>query len=128
MPHSAAVGQKIALDGTVSTYSLLYTRSNAYVGGVIDAAGDIHFVPHHAGNTPIGQKISASTGLPATYAIPYIGLNACSGGILGTCGCIWMIPYGTSPTPVNAAYRMGDVCGVKYSRGTLLSGLFNKGE
>ena len=39
----------------VSTYSLVYTRADAYAGGVLAPNGDIHFVPYSANR---GQKIS----------------------------------------------------------------------
>ena len=39
-----------------STYSLVYTTTAAYGGGVLAPNGDIHFVPF---NADIGQKISA---------------------------------------------------------------------
>jgi len=56
VPYSASVGQKISSEGTVSTYSLVYTNAaGAYVGGVLAPNGDIHFVPLAAS---VGQKIS----------------------------------------------------------------------
>jgi hypothetical protein len=47
---------KLFTTDIVSTYSLVYTVSNAYTGGVLAPNGDIHFVPF---NADIGQKISA---------------------------------------------------------------------
>ena len=35
-------------DGIVSTYSLVYTTTNAYEGGVLPLHGDIHFIPTNA--------------------------------------------------------------------------------
>ena len=45
----------------VSTYSLVYTASSAYSGGVLAPNGDIHFVPSSANR---GQKISTTAALP----------------------------------------------------------------
>ena len=56
VPYYASVGQKISSEGTISTYSLVYTlASGAYFGGVLAPNGDIHFVPYTA---RVGQKIS----------------------------------------------------------------------
>ena len=53
--RSVKAGKLFTTD-IVSTYSLVYTVSNAYTGGVLAPNGDIHFVPF---NADIGQKISA---------------------------------------------------------------------
>jgi hypothetical protein len=39
------VGQKVSASGVVSTYSLIYTKSIAYSGGVLAPNGDIYFIP-----------------------------------------------------------------------------------
>ena len=61
VPRSAAVGQKIDINGVVSTYPLAYTITDAYVGGVLAPNGDIHFVPWYAVR---GQKISTGAAKP----------------------------------------------------------------
>jgi hypothetical protein len=60
--------KNIFLTGVVSTYSLVYTTSGAYAGGVLAPNGDIHFVPNTA---IVGQKISALTGVVSTYSLVY---------------------------------------------------------
>jgi hypothetical protein len=62
----------------VSTYSLVYTTTNAYQGGVLAPNGDIHFVPHDAA---VSQKISSS-GVVSTYSLVYTISDAYSGGVL----------------------------------------------
>ena len=52
-------------NGIVSTFSLVYTASEAYNGGVLAPNGDIYFVPYAANR---GQKISAS-GVVSTYSL-----------------------------------------------------------
>jgi len=54
-------------NGIVSTYSLVYTTTSAYRGGVLAPSGDIHFVPYSANR---GQKISSS-GVVSTYSLVY---------------------------------------------------------
>src|SRR5208282_6447925 len=43
----------------VSTYSLAYTTTQAYAGGVLDLLGNVQFIPY---STAHGQKIQYSTG------------------------------------------------------------------
>jgi hypothetical protein len=59
VPRNAEVGQKIAFNGTVSTYSLVYTIIDAYAGGVLAPNGDIYFVPNSA---VVGQKLYGQYG------------------------------------------------------------------
>ena len=54
VPYSATVGQKININGAVSTYSII---TEAYLGGTLDPNGNRHFAPFLA---TVGQKISAS--------------------------------------------------------------------
>jgi len=54
---SAVRGQKISVTGVVSTYSLSYTTSNAYQGGVLSTSGEVHFVPYSAA---VGQQAKVS--------------------------------------------------------------------
>jgi DNA-binding beta-propeller fold protein YncE len=75
--------------GVVSTYSLIYTTSNAYSGGVLAPNGDIHFIPDSANR---GQKISAS-GVVSTYSLIYTGNGAYEGGVLAPNGEIYFAPY-----------------------------------
>jgi hypothetical protein len=64
----------------VSTYSLVYTTSGAYTGGVLAPNGDIHFVPLSA---RVGQKIS-SVGVVSTYSLVYTTSSAYNGGVLNS--------------------------------------------
>jgi len=80
-------------NGQVSTYSLAYTRSGMYTGGVLASNGDIHFV---ATNALVGQKISIA-GVVSTYSlIVASGLNEYSGGVLAPNGDIHFITRGAS--------------------------------
>ena len=111
VPARAARGQKISIDGVVSTYSLVYTfdLADAFRGGVLAPNGDIHFVPH--GST-IGQKISAE-GIVSTYSLLYgVAAGAYTGGILSPTGDIHFIPHRAnrgqkvSPTGVVSTYSL----------------------
>jgi hypothetical protein len=66
IPHNANRGQKVAPDGTVSTYSLVYTTGGAYIGGVLAPNGDIHFTP---GSANRGQKIDTKSALPFSQGL-----------------------------------------------------------
>ncbi len=71
------------------TYSLVYTTSFAYVGGVLAPNGDIHFVPYDA---TVGQKI-APNGTVTTYSLVYTTSDAYLGGVLAPNGDIHFVPY-----------------------------------
>ena len=75
-------------NGIVSTFSLVYTQSTAYFGGVLAPNGDIHFVPTSAN---VGQKIS-STGVVSTYSLVYTVGNAYLCGVLAYNGDIHFVP------------------------------------
>jgi len=76
--------------GIVSTYSLVYTASAAYQGGVLAPNGDIHFVPFLANR---GQKIDIN-GVVSTYSLVYTTTSgAYSGGVLAPNGDIHFVPY-----------------------------------
>jgi hypothetical protein len=75
--------------GIVSTYSLGYTTSNGYRGGVLAPNGDIHFVPYLANR---GQKISAA-GVVSTYSLVYTAFSAYVGGVLDTNGDLHFVPF-----------------------------------
>ena len=77
-------------NGIVSTYSLVYTTTTAYWGGVLAPNGDIHFIPTDAVR---GQKISA-VGVVSTYSLVYTVANAYQGGVLASNGDIHFVPYG----------------------------------
>jgi hypothetical protein len=86
----STTGSAVFTNAIVSTYSLVYTTSSAYIGGVVDANGDIHFIPFIAN---IGQKIS-SAGVVSTYSLVYsTGGPAYAGGVLAPNGDINFIPY-----------------------------------
>ena len=73
--------------GIISTYSLVYTRTNAYRGGVLAPNGDIYFVPNSADR---GQKMSSS-GVVSTYSLVYTTTNAYYGGVLAPNGDIYFV-------------------------------------
>ena len=75
-------------NGVVSTYSLVYTGSGLYIGGVLAPNGDIYFVP---GDANRGQKISAS-GVVSTYSLVYTTSGAYQGGVLAPNGDIHFVP------------------------------------
>ena len=79
--------QKIAQNGTVSTYSLLYTASQAYFGGVLAPNGDIHFVPFSANR---GQKVSLD-GTVSTYSLLYTVAAAYAGAVVDPKGDIHFV-------------------------------------
>ena len=72
-----------------STYSLVYTTTGAYVGGVLAPNGDIHFIPTNANR---GQKISSSD-VVSTYSLVYTTSSAYVGGVLAPNGDIHFVPY-----------------------------------
>ena len=78
--------------GIVSTYSLINTLANAYIGGVLASNGDIHFIPY---NASVGQKISSS-GVVSTYSLVYTAISAYVGGVLAPNGDIHFIPNSAS--------------------------------
>ena len=82
--ESVSAGQ-VFTNPIISTYSLAYTTTSAYTGGVLAPNGDIHFVPYAA---TVGQKISAA-GVVSTYS----SANAYIGGVLAPNGDIHFVPY-----------------------------------
>ena len=77
--------------GIVSTYSLVYTGSFSYAGGVLTPDGDIHFIPVNANR---GQKINTITGVVSTYSLVYtFGSGNYIGGVLAPNGDIHFVPY-----------------------------------
>lgn len=74
--------------GVISTYSLVYTAANKYIGGVLATNGDVHFVPLSADR---GQKVSA-LGVVSTYSLVYTRSNAYVGGVLAANGDVHFIP------------------------------------
>jgi hypothetical protein len=76
-------------NGIVSTYSLVYTASGSYRGGILAPNGDIYFIPYNANR---GQKVSA-TGVVSTYSLVYTVASAYSGGVLAPNGDIHFVPY-----------------------------------
>lgn len=106
IPWKAAVGQKISRNGTVSTYSLIYTQGTlgAYSGGALAPNGDIYFVQAN-NTTPVGQKISGN-GVVSTYSLVYTA-GIFSGGVLGVDGQIYCIAdnssHGLKINPANNA-------------------------
>jgi hypothetical protein len=92
MQESVNSGSLFPDNTIVSTYSLVYTTSGAYLGGVLASNGDIHFVPWSAS---VGQKISSS-GIVSTYALVYTTSGAYYGGVLAPNGDIHFIPGSAS--------------------------------
>ena len=75
--------------GIVSTYSLVYTTGNGYIGGVLSYNGDIHFIPFFANR---GQKIDIN-GVVSTYSLVYTSAgNGYGGGVLAPNGDVHFIP------------------------------------
>lgn len=73
----------------VSTYPLVYTKANEYLGGVLDPNGNIHFVPADA---VVGQKISPLDVI-STYSLVYTVSFAYCGGVLALNGDIHFVPF-----------------------------------
>jgi len=71
-------------DNSFSTYSLLYTTSDAYQGAVLDSYGNVHFVPCSA---EVGQKVNIN-GIVSTYSLAYTTSNASAHGVLAPNGDI----------------------------------------
>jgi hypothetical protein len=93
----------------------VYTRSEAYAGGVLAPNGDIHFVPFVANR---GQKISAA-GVVSTYSLVYTTADAYAGGVLAPNGDIYFVPY-------NANRGQQISTGIPTNPGYALSPFFNK--
>ncbi len=74
---------------TVSTYSLVYTTTFSYFGGVLAPNGDVHFIPFDANR---GQKISP-TGVVSTYSLIHTRSSAYNGGVLAPNGDIHFVPH-----------------------------------
>jgi hypothetical protein len=110
-------GQKIDINGTVSTYSLVYTTTRAYIGGVLMPNGDIHFIPASANR---GQKID-TYGTVSTYSLLYTTTNAYWGGVLGPNGDIILINQNA-----NRGQRIHHNSGTTFPMGTLLHSYLNK--
>ena len=82
-------GGQLWTNPVCSTYSLTYTTSTAYSGGVLAPNGDIHFIPYSAAR---GQKVSA-TGTVSTYSLVYTNVGGgYSGGVLAANGDIHFVP------------------------------------
>lgn len=64
-------GQKIAADGTVSTYSLVYTTTDAYQGGLLTQDGDIYMMPYRSTRGQIIHTGSAKNFNLGTCLSPY---------------------------------------------------------
>lgn len=74
--------------GIVSTYSLVYSSTFIFNGGVLAPNGDIHFVPSSANR---GQKVDKN-GIVSTYSLVYTTSNAYIGGVLSSTGDIHFVP------------------------------------
>ena len=86
----STTGSSVFTNAIVSTYSLVYTTSSAYVGGVLSPNGDINLIPN---NAVVGQKIS-NTGAVSTYSLVYSTVTAAyAGGVLSPNGDINFIPF-----------------------------------
>lgn len=85
----STTGSAVFVESLVSTYSLVYTTSSAYVGGVLSPNGDINFIPYSANR---GQRIN-SAGTVSTYSLVYSTVAAAySGGVLAPNGDVNFIP------------------------------------
>lgn len=86
----STTGSSVFTNAVVSTYSLVYTTSSAYIGGVLSPNGDINFIPNNANR---GQKIDI-TGTVSTYSLVYSTVTAAyAGGVLAPNGDINFIPF-----------------------------------
>jgi hypothetical protein len=86
----STTGSAVFTNAVVSTYSLVYTTSSAYVGGVLSPNGDINFIPNNANR---GQKIDIK-GTVSTYSLAYSTVTAAyAGGVLAPTGDINFIPF-----------------------------------
>ena len=86
----STTGSAVFTNAVVSTYSLVYTTSSAYIGGVLSPNGDINFIPFMANR---GQRISI-TGVVSTYSLVYsTGGPAYAGGVLAPNGDVNFVPY-----------------------------------
>jgi hypothetical protein len=94
VPYDARVGQKISSAGVVSTYSLVYTTTNAYTGGVLNSSNtEIYFVPNEA---RVGQKLELErffSEYVSTYSLVSTVIKAYAGGVLAPNGDIHFVPY-----------------------------------
>ena len=89
----STTGSSVFINSIVGTYSLVYTTSSAYIGGVLEPNGDINFIPHSG---KVGQKIS-TTGTVSTYNLVHSTLSsAYAGGVLAPNGDVNFIPYGAT--------------------------------
>jgi hypothetical protein len=106
---------KIAPDGVISTYQIIYVTSSGYFGGVLDANGEIQLCPAQA---DVGQKISKSL-VASTYSMASTITNLIqysAGGVLAPDGTIYWVPYTMqsatpngrklSPTGVTSTYSI----------------------
>ena len=101
----------------MSTYSLVYTTSSAYAGGVLAPNGDIYFVSYQANR---GQKVSAA-GVVSTYSLVYTTINAHNGGVLSPNGDIYFVPNS------GAVGQKNTTCpAIPYGLDTCLSSYLNK--
>ncbi len=101
----------------MSTYSLVYTTTNAYAGGVLAPNGDIHFIPQNANR---GQKISA-LGIVSTYSLVYTISNGYIGGILQSDGTIYFVPLSGA-----VGQKISTCPGIPFKSETCLSPFLNK--
>jgi hypothetical protein len=74
IPQSAQVGQKVSINGVVSTYSIPYSsihNTNNRFNGVIDLDGNIHIFTRDwvANAVKTIEKISTTSGITSTYNI-----------------------------------------------------------
>jgi hypothetical protein len=92
VPSIASKGMKLSLNGTVSTYNLVYS-AGGYYGGVLDTNGYIHFIPNST--NAVGQKISPS-GVVSTYTLPFKAVSyGYQGGVLAPNGDVHFVPSDT---------------------------------
>ena len=113
------MGQKISISGVVSTYSLVYTGTNLYHGGVLAPNGDIYFINRAAA---VGQKISMS-GVVSTFSLIYtLTSQAYNGGILTPNGDIIFI-NGTNGT---IGQKISTTAVLPFDIGTCCSPFLNK--
>ena len=111
VPYGASVGQKISINGTISTYSLIGSRF--YYGGILAPNGEIHFI-----SDGVIQKISTNLVL-STYSVP--SNTNFYGAILTSDGIVHMVPS-TSPRGQKLNFQSA----VNFSPALCQSPYFNK--
>ena len=113
VPTNAMIGQKVDINGIVSTYSIL---NSGYTGGILAPNGDICFIDGHYSNG-IGQKIDVN-GIVSTYST---GIDTWTiGGVMTPNGDIYYTFYG------DVGIKISTLPAIPWSLGICCHPFFNK--